>query len=523
MLRRFTLTIARSSPATDGLPNMVWMRFDNQDFPMPLICLTLTAHTLAQDIALARKYAPLIDLVELRADCLDAADWPRIGEFPASVPMPALLTVRRKADGGAFTGAESQRKALFASVAAFAYVEFESDFDPPAATRAARAAGVRVIRSRHLFGGCSGAVAAEADAQCRADDEIPKIAFMPRTLADVTALFRTAAALPSRDRIFCAMGPLGTASRVLAGRARSFLTYVSPKELLANTAGIGHLDPERLNDVFSFRAITDKTALCGVTGWPLAVTSSPDVHRAFYDRDGLDAVLVPLPAEDIADALDCAETLGMRGRAVTSPHKERLLGLLDETDEAAAAIGAANTVVWREGRRFGSNTDAAGFTKALADFLGRHDLRGLRVAILGAGGAARAIAYAVWKLGGDGIVHARDKSRAAALADSYGFGAATLAELGAGRRPDLIVQCTSVGHGSTDPAADPIPGYAFDGREALYDLVYQPAVTPVMARARAAGCRAESGMTMLRAQAEIQHQLWFGAPATRHSQLATNN
>ncbi len=475
---------------------------------MSLLCLTLTAPTLAEDIALAHKYAPLVDLVELRADSLDASEIPSIGSFPASVPMPALLTVRRKVDGGAFTGSEAEREALFDAVGSFAYVDFESDFDPPAATRAARDAGVRIIRSRHIFDGCSGSIAAEADAQCRAADEIPKIAYMPRTLADVTALFRTTANLPPRDRIFCAMGPLGTVSRILAGHARSFLTYLSPKELLAKTAAIGHLDPEKMDAVYRFRTITDKTRLAGVTGWPLAVTSSPEVHRAFYNRDGLDAVLVPLPAEDVADAIGFAETLGLRGLAVTIPHKESLLAHLDVTDEAASRIGAANTVVWRDGRRHGYNTDAAGFTKALTDFLGRQDLRGLNVAILGAGGAARAIAYAVWKLGGKGCVHARDATRAAVVATPYDFDAATLADLGKGRRPDLIVQCTSVGHGSSDPSADPIPSYAFDGHEAVYDLVYQPAVPPVLARARAAGCRIESGMTMLRAQAEIQHQLF---------------
>jgi 3-dehydroquinate dehydratase/shikimate dehydrogenase len=476
---------------------------------VPLICLTLTARTLDEDIALARKYAPLVDLVELRADCLAPSETAAIGAFPASVPEPALLTARRKAAGGAFEGSEAARESLFAAVGAFAYVDFESDFNPAAAMRAAQAAGVRVIRSLHLFDPCSGDIAARADSLCRAEGEIPKIAFLPRTLADVAALFRTTATLPPRDRVFCAMGPLGTVSRVLAGRARSFLTYVSPKELLANTAGIGHLDPERLNEVYSFRSITDKTLLCGVTGWPLAVTSSPEVHRAFYVRDNLDAVLVPLPAEDIGDAIGIAETLGLKGLAVTIPHKESLLRFLDEKDEAVDAIGAANTVVWRNGRRHGYNTDAAGFTKALTNFLGRNDLNGQKVAILGAGGAARAIAYAIWKLGGNATVYARDISRASTVATPYGFASATLADLGDGRHPDLIVQCTSVGHGATDPSADPIPHYAFDGHEALYDLVYKPAVTPVMARARAAGCRVESGMSMLRAQAELQHRLWF--------------
>jgi 3-dehydroquinate dehydratase/shikimate dehydrogenase len=476
---------------------------------MPLICLTLTARTLAEDIALARKYAKLVDIVELRADCLAPGETAEIASFPSSVPMPVILTVRRKADGGAFEGSDAEREALFSNVGAFAFVDFESDFYPAAATKSAHDAGVRIIRSRHIFGGCSGAIAAEADAQCRSAGEIPKIAFMPRRLSDVADLFRTAALLSPRDRIFCAMGPLGTVSRVLAGRARSFLTYVSPKELLANTAGIGHLDPSRLNEVYAFRSITDKTSLCGVTGWPLAVTSSPEVHRAFYVRDNLDAVLIPLPAEDIADAIGMAETLGLKGLAVTIPHKESLLRFLDEADEAVNAIGAANTVVWRNGRRCGYNTDAAGFTKALTAFLERDNLRGMRVAILGAGGAARAIAYAIGKLGGDGCVYARDASRAATVAAPYGFASNTLAELVRDGRPDLIVQCTSVGHGATDPSADPIPNYVFNGHEAVYDLVYKPAVTPVMARARAAGCRVESGMSMLRAQAELQHRMWF--------------
>ena len=478
---------------------------------MSQICLTLTAHTLAENISLARKYAKLVDIVELRADCLDPGETAGIGTFPSSVPMPAILTVRRNADGGAFEGTDAERELLFADVGAFAFVDFESDFNPLSATQAARAAGVRIIRSRHIFEGCSGAIAAEADAQCRSADEIPKIAFMPRRLSDVTDLFRTTVSLPPRDRIFCAMGPLGTVTRVLAERARSFLTYVSPKELLANTAGIGHLDPERLNEVYSFRTITDNTQICGVTGWPLAVTSSPEVHRAFYVRDNMDAVLVPLPAEDIADAIGMAETLDLKGLAVTIPHKESLLRHLDTIDEAVDAIGAANTVVWRGGRRYGYNTDAAGFTKALTDFLERDNLNGSKVAILGAGGAARAIAYAIWKLGGDACVYARDISRAATVAEQYHFESATLDKLSGGKRPDLIVQCTSVGHGATDPSADPIPNYEFDGHEAVYDLVYKPAVTPVMARAHAVGCRVESGMTMLRAQAELQHALWFSS------------
>ena len=90
--------------------------------------------------------------------------------------------------------------------------------------------------------------------------------------------------------------------------------------------------------------------------------------------------------------------------------------------------------------------------------------------------------------------------------------AAPLADLGTSGRPDLLVQCTSLGHGTSDPAADPIPHYDFAGTEALYDLVYQPPVTPLMARAQAAGCRTQNGLSMLRAQAALQHRLFHNLP-----------
>lgn len=477
----------------------------------PNVCLTLTARTLDEDIALARKYAPVVDMVELRADCLEPGGRGDVASLPAAIPIPAILTVRRKEDGGSFAGSENDRLALLsAALPAFGFVDLESDISAPGLDALAASSGTRVIRSLHIFEGCSGDVAKGADALCRGPGEMPKIAFMPRTLGDVVDLFSAAATLPRRERIFCAMGPLGVSSRVLARFTGSFLTFVSPEELSGNTASIGHMTPGRLLDVYGFRSIGDATRLCGVAGWPLKVTSSPEVHRALCDRDGVDSVMVPLPCEDVADAIRLAETLSFKGLAVTIPHKEALLRHLDWADDAVKAIGAANTVVFRDGRRLGYNTDAAGFASALKTFLGRGDLSDMRVAILGAGGAARAIAYAVHRMGARGAVLARDPGKAAALAAPYGFESMALSDLRPGFAPDLIVQCTSVGHGSLNPDDDPIPGYAFTGREALYDLVYEPSLTPVMRRAAAAGCKTESGMTMLRAQGELQHRMFHG-------------
>lgn len=475
----------------------------------PKICLTLTATTLGENINLAEKYAEYVDLYELRADCLTEYTLEAIRSFPEKVPHPSILTVRKVEDGGKYEGNEEGREAILKQLDTFAYVDLEYNYHPEQLEALAKSSKTKIIRSLHDFSGCSADIVLKGEELTLDSEEIPKIAFMPRQLRDVTRLFQIAKGLPKRDRIILAMGPLGAATRILAGRLGSYLTFTSPKELIQNATQIGHIDPIKLHETYKIRTITESTALTGVTGWPLKVTSSPEVHRAFYNRDNIDALLIPMPAEAIEEAIELAEELKLKGLAVTIPHKERLIPLLNKVDESVKAIGAANTVIWRDGQRLGTNTDAAGFTKAVCSFLGLQSINGMRVAIVGAGGAAKAIAYAVCEQGAIGAVFARNLEKAEEVALPYGFEAYTLDKLTPKWNPNLIVQCTSVGHGSTNPNDDPIPTYHFNGTEALYDLVYNPAETPIMARARKAGCKAESGMTMLIAQAERQHQEFF--------------
>ena len=216
-----------------------------------------------------------------------------------------------------------------------------------------------------------------------------------------------------------------------------------------------------------------------VTGWPLAKTRSPEIHNAAYAAEGRKAEMISYPSETIEGAMRFAAMADVKGMAVTIPHKMSVMPLLDEIDPAARAIGAVNTVVFRDGRKFGYNTDADGFAEALLTFCGRTDLAGAKVALLGAGGAAKAVDYALKRLGAEVTVYHRRP---------LDF------------TPDIIVNATPV---------DPIPDYAFTGRELVYDLRYVPEETPLMARARAAGCRVENGFSMLQAQARLQRRLFF--------------
>lgn len=225
--------------------------------------------------------------------------------------------------------------------------------------------------------------------------------------------------------------------------------------------------------------------LYAVTGWPLLKTRSPELHNAAHAAAGRSAEMVSYPAQTVDEALRFADRCGVKGMAVTIPHKESVMSRLDFVDAAAQAIGAVNTVVFRDGRRFGYNTDEPGFGEAICAFTGRASLAGVKAAILGAGGAAKAVRHALERLGAEvEVFHRRPLAR--------GFG--------------LVVNATPV---------DPVPEYEFDGSEMVYDLRYEPPETPLMARARAAGCRVENGFSMLAAQARGQLGLFCGPSGVR--------
>ena len=452
----------------------------------PRICLTLTGRTLAEDLDQYKSQRYFIDLVELRVDLLTAHERAKAGAFPellwkASRPgpiVPIIFTFRRRGDGGAYVGGEKTRerffRQLFSTSTSFlrraAYVDFEEDFH--ALDGLAREKGARIVRSLHDFTGPVRNLSARLKALAAAGD-IAKVAFQPRGLKDVSRLFTSPAARLS-PRLILSMGPQGLASRVLAGRLGAPWTYAS----VGGLAGLGHVTPQELVRDYRFRSVSRHAALFGVTGWPLKATRSPELHNAMFAAAAVDALMIPFPAKTAREAIGFMNALGMKGLAVTIPHKEAVMPLLDRVDAAARRVGAVNTVV-REGTKLvGYNTDVAGFTEAIRAFVGDADFKRLRVAVLGAGGASKAVVFALKKLGAMvEVFHRRPLSSAV----------------------DLIVNATPV---------DPIPGFAFTGRELVYDLVYMPAETPLLARARAAGCRCENGFSMLVAQAREQQRLF---------------
>lgn len=489
------------------------------------ICLTLTGSTIAQDLELIEKYRKYIDIAELRVDLLDDDERLRIRDFPSLAGIPCLLTIRREIDGGKFRDGEGARATLFALALSFAeeaksknfeYVDFEEDFRVSSLQDAALAFGTKIIRSLHSMHSPIANLKERLASLCTTGFEIPKIAIMPKTLDDVREVYETAASLKDNNHILLAMGALGTPTRLLGNRMKNYLTYVSAPELNENISNLAHLDPVTVNEIYHINEIDENTKLYGITGWPLTATSSPALHNQGYAAKKMNALYIPFKAEKFDEALRFANALSIDGFSVTIPHKESALCKADFIDDKTREIGASNTFVKANGKWSAYNTDATGFARSLLEFTGLKNLRHKKVAILGAGGAAKAIAWAVKSLQGKACIFNRTIGKAKMLAESYGFEYASLGPESIDKLKkysSIIIQTTSKGMNSNEPsgeANDPIYFYNFKGSEILYDIVYVPAVTPVMERASQAGCRVCNGYSMLKYQGYEQFELFTG-------------
>lgn len=490
----------------------------------PKICLCLTGKTLAEDMEILETYRNWIDMVELRVDYLDRDERMHIRKFPQMAGIPCILTIRRRIDGGLYVEGEASRTMLFARGLAFAdqdvrknfaYVDLEEDFYVPSLQDAALAFGTKIIRSAHEMNGPIDDIPSRLAKMRITGFEIPKIACMPRNLTDVTRMFQQAATLEPGQQILCAMGPLGLPSRILADKINSYLTFVSPPSA-ENLKSIGHIDPLTMNKIYDFRAIDKNTDIYGIIGYPLEATESPTIHNGGYRNHGMNACYIPIRCETVDEAMNFAKITGIKGLSVTVPHKESILPHLVEKSPEVQKIGACNTIVRTECGWYGYNTDAEGVMLALQEFLETDNLNHSKVAIIGAGGAARAVAYAVRQLGAKACIFNRTVSRAKVIADAFGFQWATLGPESLSlfvKYSEIIIQTTSKGMGATLPATeenDPLYFYDFNGNETVYDIVYHPEITPVMHRAAAAGCKVSNGYSMLQYQAYRQFKYFTG-------------
>jgi 3-dehydroquinate dehydratase/shikimate dehydrogenase len=488
------------------------------------ICLSLTASTLEEDLRLLESERGFADLAELRADLLDPAELAHLPSFPKRAGLPAILAVRRGRDGGLWNGEEAERRALLSRALSggYAYVDLEEDLKDPALPEAAKRAETRVIRSCYDLAGVPDRLTERLRSLPRTPGEIPKLEVTPKSTRDLPALADAYRRLEGVEKILIGMGEFGLFSRILAAKLGSYLTYCSVPG--RQKAAAGQLDPQVLVELYRFRKQDRETFVCGVIGNPIAHSRSPELHNRGYEALGLNGVYIPFLVDHVPSFFELAEILELRGFSVTMPHKRAVLSHLDERDESLERIGACNTVVRRRGGWYGTNTDVEGFLAPLEAQAPELVNPETRATVIGAGGGARSVVYALCSCGIRPLILNRTVEKARALAEAFGCDWAGLDAAGIERmreNADLIVQATGVGM-EPDAEADPLPDYRFSGSEVVYDLVYQPLVTVFLERAQAAGCRIVSGLTMLFSQGAAQFKHYTGREFPREV-LDSNN
>ncbi|MFP6581876.1 MAG: shikimate dehydrogenase [Candidatus Hydrogenedentota bacterium] len=264
------------------------------------------------------------------------------------------------------------------------------------------------------------------------------------------------------------------------------------------------------------------TQLCGVIGNPVGHSLSPAIHNAGYEAQGLNFVYLAFEVSDLKSVLDGMRSMpNFRGLSVTIPHKLAVIEHLDEIVPMAERVGSVNTITNENGKLIGSSTDGPGTLKAFEE--AAVDLSGKRVLMLGAGGAVRAVAFAMAEVVGDGCVTlaGRNLERGEPLARD--LREKTDARINVGHlendidtlvpQHDVIVQGTPMGMAPESVGASCVPAGLLRSEQVVFDMVYRPLRTKLIEDAEAAGCQVILGSEMLVRQAAVQYSTWTGQDA----------
>jgi 3-dehydroquinate dehydratase/shikimate dehydrogenase len=422
-----------------------------------------------------------------------------------------IATCRRAEAGGQFQGGVNQQVALLqAAVRAgcqWVDVEIES-VNRVGASLLRQFRPAKVIVSYHNYRRTPplGPIYRRL---ARLPAQVVKIASFARELQDNLRMHRLTKAHARRSPklVSLGLGPSGLPSRLLALQWGCPFTYGSA----GNHLGLapGQLPADFMRWGYRVEHLDRRTQLFGVVGSHAAISLSPAMQNAAFQAKHVNAIYLPCQTMQLGDFLAFARRMGLLGFSVTMPYKRAIIRHLDWLDPLATRIGACNTVAIQHGKWMGWNTDAAAVVEVLTK---RLRLAGSRILILGAGGAARATAYALRAEGAELFIAARRETAALRLARSTAARVVPW-DSAEGLDVDAVINATPVG---MPPQVDAMPLDLARLRVRLvFDMVYYPPETRFLAEARGRGLTTISGLEMLVAQGARQFEIWTGLAAPR--------
>jgi 3-dehydroquinate dehydratase / shikimate dehydrogenase len=480
------------------------------------ICAVITEGSVAEARQAILRAADEADIIEVRLDYLGDFDFRQADNLRALLndnTLPVIITCRDFDEGGKQKIDDSIRLPLLVEGARkFAdYCDIEAAHYHEAARLSPDLA--KLIVSYHNFEETPANLSEIYERLTVLPAAIHKIATQPNYLTDTLAIFQILerAEKDGRTMIAIAMNGAGALTRLLGTSRGSFLTYGSLSD--GKPSAPGQFSCKELRDLYRINQLTRETQITGLIGNPVSHSVSPAMHNAAFAALNLDFVYLPIEVKDFGEFFTRFVSpksremkWNLRGLSVTIPHKVAVLPWLNEVHKTAVKIGAVNTIVIEGAKVKGYNTDAQGALEPLEKVC---QLAGKRCAVIGAGGAARAIIYGLVERGAAVSVFVRDLHKARALADEFDVECVAIESL-ANTQADILLNTTPIGMHNHSEAQSVVPQSSLKNFPIVYDLVYNPLETRLLKEAREAGCATISGLDMLIAQARLQFELWTG-------------
>ncbi len=485
------------------------------------ICVSVCAGTADEMITKIKLAEELADVIEVRFDCLLPDQLGVLRSEISNLKLEKLLlaTFRDTRQGGKnFYTFDERAEFLQNTQGFFAAVDIEEDFIDYVFDCNNR------ILSFHDFNGDSDGLDVIYERLSSTVADVVKIAVQTKDVTDSLPVWKLLerAKKDNKNIIPIAMGEAGKWTRILGLAHGSYMTYASLNA--GQETAAGQITAKDLKEVYRVKELDLNTKVYGVIGDPVAESLSPYIHNPAFVEQKINAVFIPLQVKNLDEFIrrmvrrETREVeLNFAGFAVTMPHKQAIIKHLDGVDPIAEKIGAVNTVNIKNGKLIGYNTDAYGFITPLKETFS--NIEDARVAVFGAGGAARACVFALKQENADVTVFARDMKQANLFANEFDVEISEISNLkfqiakSVSDNFDIIVNATPLGmkgdlENETLLTADDLKGV-----KCVYDLVTSPTDTPLIAEAKRANVPTLGGIEMLIHQGAKQFEIWTGREA----------
>ncbi len=487
---------------------------------MGKVCVAITGSTAVEMLDRAAAAARENPFLEFRLDYLakPVAALPKLKQFLAEHgEVTALATCRRAATGGKFKGTIAAELEVLQKAPSSGFHLIDLELETAESIKSSeleklRARGAALIISHHDFQATK-----DLDGIFERirpyEPEFIKIVSTAKSLSDNVVMMRfLERAHDMANLIGICMGDQGLVSRVLGVRAGSVFTFASAAE--GEETGSGQIAARTLLETYRIGQIDAATKVYGVCGNPIKHSLSPLMMNTAFRRETVNAVYLALQTNKLGDLLKLVREVPLHGLSVTMPLKQEVMKHLENTDPVSAEIGSCNTIVRsQDGKLYGFNTDEGGIVRPLERRLA---LKGAKVLVLGAGGAARAAVFGLARRGAEVIVLNRTTQTAQKLAREAKVKTIRRDQV-AKSSFDVIVNATPIGmHGIK-------PQHILEPKEInarlVFDLVYNPVDTPLIRMAREKGIHVITGVEMFVQQGARQFEIWTGKPAPEDEML----